>query len=148
MCERAPIYDYSFCSGLKNRISNTSLVSLTKIFRPQFPQVRRRSEQQALDKIKARRSRLNLDAIGIKAGDVLTLSRDESVTGIVVDGGKLLFDGEVMSLSAAALKALHAMGYKTPAASGPGYWMFDGELLGERRLRLEAEQYGTAGESV
>lgn len=34
------------------------------------------------------------------------------------------------------------MGYKTPAASGPGYWMFDGELLGERRLRLEAEKYG------
>lgn len=107
-----------------------------------------KEEQQALDKIKARRSKLNLDAIGIKSGDVLTFSRDESVTGVVVEGGKLLFDGDVMSLSAAALKSLHAMGYKTPAASGPGYWMFEGELLEERRRRLEVEQYGTADDAI
>ncbi|WP_260846778.1 hypothetical protein [Burkholderia thailandensis] len=77
-----------------------------------------KDEQQALDKVKARRSKLNLDAIGIKSGDVLTFSRDESVTGIVVDGGKLLFDGEVMSLSAAALKALHAMAIRRRLQAG------------------------------
>jgi hypothetical protein len=46
-----------------------------------------------------------------------------------------------MSLSAAALKILNAMGYKTPAASGTEYWMFEGELLDERRRRVEAEQF-------
>lgn len=101
-----------------------------------------KEERDALEKIKARRPKLNLAAIGIKTGDVLTFSRDETVIGVVVDGGRLEFEGEVMSLSGAALKALHRMGYKTPAASGSGYWMFDGELLDERRRRLEEQQYG------
>ncbi|MGA3845160.1 hypothetical protein ACI2S9_16640 [Ralstonia nicotianae] len=87
-------------------------------------------------------------AIGIKTGDVLTFSRDETVIGVVVDGGRLEFEGEVMSLSGAALKAPHRMGYKPPAASGSGYWMFEGELLDERRRRLEEQQYGGADGAV
>jgi len=68
-------------------------------------------------------------------------SRDETVTAIVIPGNKVIFDGEELSLSAAALKVLGKMGYKTPSASGSEYWMFDGELLDERRQRLEAEQF-------
>lgn len=98
-------------------------------------------EQAALEKVKARRPRLKLDALGINSGDILTLSRDESITATVVDDGKVNFQGEVLSLSAAALKALHGLGYSTPAASGPGYWMFDGELLDERRRNMEAKQF-------
>ncbi|MBI5875408.1 MAG: GIY-YIG nuclease family protein [Deltaproteobacteria bacterium] len=100
-----------------------------------------KEEQEALEKVKARRPRLKLDALGIKPGDILTCSRDEMITATVVDGGKVNFQNEVMSLSAAALKALHSLGYSTPAASGPGYWKFDGELLDERRQRIEAEQF-------
>ncbi len=44
-----------------------------------------------------------------------------------------------MSLSAAALTALHFQGYTTPSASGPEYWMFEGEPLDERRRRIESE---------
>lgn len=98
-------------------------------------------EQAALEKAKARRPRLNLEAIGIKPGDVLTFSRDESRTATVLPGNKILMDGEETSLSAAALKLLQELGYTTPAAQGPAYWMFDGELLDERRRRLEAEQF-------
>jgi hypothetical protein len=98
-------------------------------------------EQAALEKAKSRRPRLKLDALGIKVGDILTLSRDESITATVVDDGKVNLEGEVLSLSAAALKALHGLGYSTPAASGPGYWMFDGELLDERRRNMEAKQF-------
>jgi len=103
-----------------------------------------KDELQALEKAKSRRPRLKLEAIGIKAGDVLTLSRDESITATVVDGGKVSFQGELHSLSAAALKALHSLGYSTPAASGSDYWVFDGELLDERRRRIEAEQFDEA----
>lgn len=99
-------------------------------------------ERQALEKAKARRPRIRLDALGIHAGDVLTFSRDESLTATVVDGSKVNFQGENQSLSAAALKALHGLGYKTPTASGSEYWMFDGELLDERRKRMEDEQFG------
>jgi hypothetical protein len=98
-------------------------------------------EEQALEKEKARRSRIRLDAIGIKPGDVLVLSRDESLQAKVMVDGKVEFQGETLSLSLAALKALHQLGYKTPSASGPEYWVFDGELLDERRRRLETEQF-------
>ncbi len=98
-------------------------------------------EKEALEKIKARRPRIRLEAIGIRPGAVLNFSRDESVTATVVEDGKLNFEGETMSLSAAALKVLNRMGYKTPAASGSEHWMFEGELLDERRRRIEAEQF-------
>ena len=101
-----------------------------------------KDEQEALEKAKARRPRLKLDALGIKPGDVLTCSRDDTITATVVDGGKVNYQNEIMSLSAAALKALHSLGYTTPAASGTWYWKFEGELLDERRQRIEAEQFG------
>ena len=98
-------------------------------------------EQVALEKVKARRPNLTLDAIGIKVGHVLIFSRDDSITAMVVENGKVNFEGEVLSLSAAALRILHRLGYKTPSASGSEHWIFDGELLDERRRRFEAEQF-------
>jgi hypothetical protein len=102
-------------------------------------------EEEALEKLKARRPRIRLDAIGIKPGDVLTLSRDESVQATVALDGKVQYEGELLSPSAAALKALHKLGYQTPSASGSEFWMFDGETLDERRRRLEAEQFDEPG---
>jgi len=99
-----------------------------------------KEEQEALEKAKARRPRLKLEALGIKPGDILTCSRDETITATVVEGNNVNFGGEILSLSAAALKALHSLGYTTPAASGSWYWMFEGELLDERRQRMEAEK--------
>lgn len=104
-----------------------------------------KEEQQALDKAKARRPRLRLDALGIGPGDVLTLSRDNDIKAIVVADGKVDYKGEILSLSAAALKGLHSLGYKTSSASGSDYWVFDGELLDERRRRLEAETFESIG---
>ncbi len=98
-------------------------------------------EQQALQKVKSRRPRVSLEAIGIKPGDELNFSRDENVKAVVAEDGKVKLNGELLSLSAAALKVLHGMGYLTPAASGSEYWMFDGELIDERRRRLEAEKF-------
>ncbi|QFG31792.1 GIY-YIG nuclease family protein [Pseudomonas umsongensis] len=99
-------------------------------------------EVKAMEKAKEqRRSRINLAALGIKAGDILVLARDETITAAVLDGGKVHFKGENMSLSGAALKALQDMGYKTTSVSGSDYWMFDGELLDERRVRLESKQF-------
>jgi T5orf172 domain len=100
-----------------------------------------KEEQEALVKIKERLPNLKLDALGIKPRDILTFSRDETITATVVDGEKVDFQNEVMSLSAAALKVLHSLGYSTPTASGSVYWKFEGELLDERRRRMEAEQF-------
>lgn len=100
-----------------------------------------KEEQQALEKAKARRPRLKLSSIGIHAGSELTLSRDETITAIVVDGGKVDFQGKIMSLSAAAGEALHNLGYKNQSVSGSNYWRIGGETLDERRIRMEAEQF-------
>lgn len=98
-------------------------------------------DKDALAKEKARRPRIKLSALGIGVGEILVFSRDSSVTAQVVDNNKVLYNGEVTSLSAAALDASHKMGYKTPAASGSEYWQYEGELLDERRRRLEAELF-------
>ena len=98
-------------------------------------------EQKALEKVRARRPNLKLSAVGVLPGAVLTFSRDESITAEVLPEGKLLLDGEVLSPSAAALKTLRRLGYSTPSASGSAYWMFEGELLDERRRRVEGEQF-------
>ena len=98
-------------------------------------------EKEALEKVKARRPRIKLESIGIKPGDILKFSRDESIEATVVEDGKVQLEGEMLSLSAAALKVLKKLGYNTSAASGSEYWMFDGELLDERRRRVESEQF-------
>jgi len=102
-----------------------------------------KEETQAAEKAekaeKRRRSRINLEAIGIMPGAVLTLSRDEDIHATVVEGNKVNYEGQVMALSVSALDALHKLGYKCSAASGSDYWMFEGKTLDEIRVAMEAE---------
>jgi hypothetical protein len=97
---------------------------------------------KSLEKERSRRSKINLGALGIGEGATLTFSRDGSVVAVVAPGNKVRFKGQIMSLSAAALSALHDKGNKTSAASGSDYWMFDGETLDELRRKREAEAVG------
>jgi len=99
-------------------------------------------DEQALEKEKERLSKISLESLGIPIGSVLNFSRDEGIQATVVQGNKVSLQGEIHSLSSAALKSLHALGYKWSTANGSEYWMYDGELLKERRERLETEQFG------
>ena len=99
-------------------------------------------DQRALELEKTRRSRIDLEQLGIHAGDTLTLTRDESITATVLPDNKVNYHGETCSLSGAALKALEQLGYRSRAVSGSQYWMFGGETLDERRRRLEEEHFG------
>lgn len=101
-----------------------------------------KEEMEALEKANSRRPRIRLEALGIKLGDVLTFSRDESITASVASNNRVSYNGEMLSLSAAALKVLQSLGYQTSAASGSEYWMFEGELLDERRRKIEEKQFG------
>jgi hypothetical protein len=78
--------------------------------------------------------------IGIQPGAVLTLSRDEDVHAVVHTGNRVDYEGEVMSFSASALAALHKLGYTSGAASGSGYWMYEGRTLDEIRIAIETNQ--------
>ncbi len=98
-------------------------------------------DTEALQKAKAKRPRIKLSALGINPGHILTFSRDESVTAEVTLDNKVIYKDQATSLSASALDALHSLGYKTPSASGSEYWQYKGELLDERRRRIEAAQF-------
>jgi len=98
-------------------------------------------DAKAIEKARSIRSRIKLDALGISVGDELTFSRDDSINVTVSETNKVLYNGEIVSLSASAAMVLQAKGYKSTSVSGSDYWMFDGELLSELRNRIEAENF-------
>lgn len=98
-------------------------------------------EKAAMERVRARRERINLAAIGIKPGHVLTFSRDDNRVVEVVAENKVRMNGQELSLSRAAIKVLNERGFHTTHASGSQYWKFEGETLDERRLRLEEEKF-------
>lgn len=91
---------------------------------------------EALERTVAKRRSYSFDDAHVKVGDVLVYSRDESITASVVADRKIQFEGEVTSLSRAALTLLQRDGYKWKQANGWYYWMKDGETLGERVERF------------
>jgi hypothetical protein len=101
------------------------------------------SDVQALQKAVAteeRRSRLRFTELGVSAGAILTFTKDPQKTCVVVADGKVEYQGQTLSPSAAALLAVKSLGYNWAAVSGSDYWELDGETLTARRLRLEDEQ--------
>ena len=96
-------------------------------------------DKKALDKARERRSAFNFKMVGIPIGSTLTFSRDDNITCQVIDNKNVEFEGEKTSLSAAAREVLHRLGNAWSAVQGPLYWEFEGEILAERRKRMEEE---------
>ena len=94
-------------------------------------------DERALNEARKRRGRFNFKIVGIPPGSILSLAKDETITCEVVDNRKVSFDGEIMSLSNAALAAVHSLGYTWKAVSGPEYWQFEGQTLDELRKEIE-----------
>jgi hypothetical protein len=90
----------------------------------------------AMAKAIVKRSRSKFDVADVQVGDVLTFSRDSSYTAQVISPRTILFEGQEMSLSKAALLLLNRDGYHWKQANGWAYWMKDGETLTERAGRL------------
>lgn len=97
------------------------------------------AELDALHREQTRREQFRFSMVDIAPGSVLTFSKDELITATVVDDKRINFQGEVTSTSAAATKLLHQIGWSLRAVQGPLYWVYEGETLAERRIRLENE---------
>jgi hypothetical protein len=82
--------------------------------------------------------RFSMFRIGLKAGDVLTFARDESITAVVSSDTEVTYEGSLQSLSSAALAAIHKCGYNWKSIPGPIFWMFNGRPLKE----IETELHG------
>jgi len=86
----------------------------------------------ALERTVAKRKTYSFSDAQVNVGDILTYSKDDTITSVVVADKKIDFEGEIVSVSKAALALLHREGYKWKQANGWAYWMKDGETLGER----------------
>ena len=72
----------------------------------------------------------------IPLNSTLLFTKNPSVTATVNGERSVLFHGETMALSAAALSALKSMGYNWKSAHGAAYWEYEGETIGDRGERL------------
>ena len=97
-----------------------------------------RQEIEAAER--SRFDRLTLGSLGLLPGAVLVFSKDPQVTCTVAGPKTVLFQGQEQSLSSAALRAIHAMGYTWPRVNGFEYWTIDG-------VKLNALTRGGAGEA-
>ncbi len=94
-------------------------------------------DEQAVRTAKERRSVFNFNMVEIAPDTELIFSRNRQYTCIVADNRNVVFQGDVMSLSHAALKALALEGIHWQSAQGANYWQLDDETLVERRERYE-----------
>lgn len=90
-------------------------------------------DQAALDKARVRLSNFNFAMVKIPVGATLTFVKNQDVICQVVDNRSVLFNDQIVSISAATQMAL---GDKRPVR-GPLYWEYEGESLVERRIRME-----------
>ena len=72
----------------------------------------------------------------IPLNSTLLFTKNPSVTATVNGERSVLFHGETMALSAAALSALKSMGYNWKSAHGAAYWEYEGETIWDRGERL------------
>ena len=94
-------------------------------------------EQRAVNKAKKIRSRFSFDKAEIPIGSILVSTFDEKYQCTVVSNTKINFNDNETSLSRSALEIAHEQGFTWHAISGPEHWKFDGEVLDERRRRIE-----------
>ena len=85
-----------------------------------------------------KRARFKFSMIGIKPGTELQLAKDTSIICKTVDeANQVDFNGDVTSLSDAALQAINGLGYEWPTVSGPWEWTYQGKRLDEIRREIE-----------
>ena len=87
-------------------------------------------DKQALKVARRNKGRVNYFGIlGINKGEILTFSKDPNITCEVQEKGRVIFQGEVMTLSGSALIILHEKDYDWQQVRGAGYWCYKGTIL-------------------
>lgn len=96
-------------------------------------------DRQALEQARSeRREQFKFSLARVPIGAKLIFMNDQNVKATVINDRSIELDGQITSLSASAKKLL---GYKH-SVQGTAYWLYDGEILDERRKRLELDDSG------
>jgi len=98
--------------------------------------VENKEDQEALNQTRNRRPPFRFNMANIPVGAELIFSRDENIKGKVLDNRFIEVNGKRGSVSSSAQEIL---GYDYGVA-GTDYWMFEGETLDERRIRIANEE--------
>ena len=89
-------------------------------------------DKQALENARKKRGRIDhFGILGIQKGTTLTFSKDENITCVVSDNGKIIFRDKETTLSGSALLITNEMGYDWGQVQGAGYWCYQGKTLRE-----------------
>ena len=96
------------------------------------------AQREAIEETRTRAERRTFERLGLPPGTVLTFTKDPDITCQVVGSRKVLFEGQELAPSAAAMIVIRRMGYTWPTVSGYDYWAFDGRRLSDIVL-LSAE---------
>lgn len=88
-----------------------------------------KAERREIEKMKRRREVRTFTSLRVPMGATLTFVKDAEITCTVTQPRKVLFRGEELSPSAAALRVVHELGYDWSAVSGMDYWEYEGVKL-------------------
>ena len=91
-------------------------------------------EERDAEQSRTRRPPFKFSMVGIKPGEVVAFVQDPDKRATVVDDSHVEYEGVTSSLSALA-EQLTGCGH---ALQGPLYFAYEGELLADRRDRMEA----------
>lgn len=86
-------------------------------------------QRSAIEETRARAERRTFARLGLEPGTVLTFTKDPDITCTVYGPTKVLFEGQELSLSAAAMIVIRRMGYNWTSVAGFDYWAHDGIRL-------------------
>lgn len=105
------------------------LVADSKVDVTDVDQSINQAERRDIEQLRRRREVRTFTSLNVPVGATLTFAKDPDITCTVSQPRKVLFRGEEMSPSAAALRVVHELGYDWSAVSGMDYWQFDGVKL-------------------
>ncbi|MDR3126696.1 MAG: GIY-YIG nuclease family protein [Rickettsiales bacterium] len=91
--------------------------------------------EKAVDEQRTRRGVMSFTELDIPINAVLIFTRDESITCTVIGEREVEYEGEPYKISALAERLI---GYHD---TGMKYFMYEGETLWNRRIRLESEAF-------
>ena len=97
-------------------------------------------EQDTLNRERSRRPVFRFSMVDIEFGSELTFLKDENLTCRVTSDREIEFEGAPSSLNQVTLDLLNNRFEKSwGSVRGPDYWIYENEILTERRLRMESE---------
>jgi len=127
------------------RISEEEVINFLELIdgedvTPRVDSFEDKEDEIAFEKATRVGQRFNFEMVGIPIGATLHFLRDESVVCTVLSNSKVEFEGDTHSLSSAALIAKNRMGFAWKTIAGPLNWKYEGEVLDNRRVRLESSE--------